>query len=65
MNQQLLLLHETPADSAPITTAGMQEIIARHQVWAETLAQQGRLGGGEKLTDDGGRRLRLQGGPGS
>jgi hypothetical protein len=62
MNQYLLLLHETPADSASITPAEMQEIIARHQAWAEALAQQGQLAGGEKLTDDGGRRLRLQDG---
>lgn len=62
MNQYLLLLHETPADSATITPAEMREIIGRHQAWAQALAQRGQLVGGEKLTDDGGRRLRLQDG---
>ena len=57
-----LLLHETPADSASITPADMREIIGRHQAWARDLAERGQLAGGEKLTDDGGRRLRLQDG---
>lgn len=59
MHQYLLLLHETPADSARITPAEMADIIARHQAWAAALAARSRLAGGEKLTDDGGRHLRL------
>lgn len=62
MNQYLLLLHETPADAARITPAEMQEIIQAHQAWAGSLAQRGLLAGGEKLSDDGGRRLRLEAG---
>ncbi|MFY9510619.1 MAG: YciI family protein [Rubrivivax sp.] len=62
MNQYLLLLHENPADSAQITPAQMQEIVARHQAWARSLAERQLLAGGEKLSDDGGRRLRLQNG---
>jgi hypothetical protein len=62
MNQYLLLLHETPADAASISPAQMQEIIARHQAWAQTLGARQRLAGGEKLCDDGGRQLRLQNG---
>lgn len=62
MNQYLLLLHETPADSAHLSPAQMQEIIGRHQAWARNLDARQRLAGGEKLTDDGGRQLRLQNG---
>ena len=62
MNTYLLLLHEAPADAMHISTAQMQEIIQRHQAWAQGLAEQGLLAGGEKLSDDGGRHLRLQGG---
>ena len=62
MNQYLLLLHESPADAARISPAEMQEIIARHQAWAQNLAARQRLAGGEKLTDDGGRQLRLHNG---
>lgn len=57
----LLLLHENPADSAALSAAEMQAIIQAHQAWAERLAQAGHLLGGEKLTDDGGRRLRFEG----
>lgn len=62
MSHYLLLLHETPADSAHITPAEMQEIIQRHQAWAADLAHKGQLLSGEKLTDDGGRHLRQAGG---
>jgi hypothetical protein len=62
MSKYLLLLHETPADSARITPAEMQDIIARHQAWAADLAQKGQLVSGEKLSDDGGRHLRLASG---
>ena len=62
MHTYLLLLHESPADATHITPAEMQELIARHQAWAGALAARDRLAGGEKLTDDGGRHLRLQDG---
>ncbi|RVT83858.1 YciI family protein [Inhella crocodyli] len=58
----LFLLHETPADSMAINAAELGEIIAAHQAWAERLGAAGQLVGGEKLTDDGGRHLRRQGG---
>jgi len=60
MNQYLLLLHEIPADSAELTPAQMQDIIDRHQLWAQQLAERGLLAGGAKLTDDGGIHLRLK-----
>ena len=61
MNTYLLLLHETPADSMGMSPAQIQDIIARHQAWAQDLAARGLLAGGEKLTDDGGRHLRVVG----
>lgn len=60
MNQYLFLLHEKPADAAQVSPAEMQEIIARYKAWSAGLAQRGLLAGGEKLTDDGGRQLRLK-----
>jgi hypothetical protein len=64
MNQYLLLLHETPADSAGTSPSEMKEIVARYKAWSAGLAARGLLSGGEKLTDDGGRQLRLkQGSP--
>lgn len=61
MNQYMLLLHEKPAGYASLTPADMQELIGRYRAWSAELAQQGRLAGGEKLTDDGGRHLRMAG----
>jgi len=62
MTQYMLLLHEKPADAGAMTPAEMKELVGRYKSWAGQLAAQGKLSGGEKLTDDGGRVLRLQGG---
>lgn len=62
MTQYMLLLHEKPADAGAMTPAEMKELVGRYKSWAGQLAAQGKLSGGEKLTDDGGRVLRLRGG---
>jgi hypothetical protein len=62
MNQYLFLLHEKPTDAAHISAAEMKEIVGRYKAWSSDLAQRGLLTGGEKLTDDGGRQLRLKAG---
>ncbi len=59
MNQYLLLLHERPGSYAAVGPAEMQEIVARYSAWAADMAARGHLVGGDKLTDDGGRQLRL------
>lgn len=42
----------------------MKDIVARYKTWSQGLAQRVLLVGGEKLTGDGGRQLRLrQGAP--
>ena len=62
MNQYLFLLHEKPADMAHVSPAEMKQTIARYQAWPQGLAARGLLTGGEKLSDDGGRQLRLKDG---
>jgi hypothetical protein len=62
MHQYLLLLHERPADAVDLSPAQIQEIVGRYKAWSQGLAQRGLLVSGEKLTDDGGRHLRLAGG---
>jgi hypothetical protein len=62
MNQYLFLLHEKPADAVAVSPSQMQEIIAAYKAWSAGLAQRGLLAGGEKLTEDGGRQLRLKDG---
>ncbi len=62
MHTYLLLLHECPADSADLSAADIGEIVEAYRLWAEDLAARGLLVSAEKLTDDGGQHLRLQGG---
>jgi hypothetical protein len=64
MHEYLLLLHETPGDFGDLSPAQMQEIVAEYAAWAQGLAERGLLVSGKKLTDDGGRHLRV-GAPGS
>lgn len=58
MDSYLLLLHEDPSQYAALSPAEMGEIIERYRAWSQKLAAQGRLAGGEKLADEGGKRLR-------
>jgi hypothetical protein len=39
--------------------AQVKELTGQYKAWAGSLAAQGLLAGGEKLTDDGGQRLKL------
>jgi hypothetical protein len=61
MARYLLLLHENPSQYAAMTPAQMGEIIERYTAWSAGLAAAGRLVGGEKLKDAGGRRLQRSG----
>lgn len=61
MHQYILLLHETPAAYAGLSPAELGAIIERYAAWAQSLAERGLLAGGEKLVDDGGRRLLRRG----
>jgi len=62
MNQYLLILYQTPADRPAASPAAQQEMTQRYRDWARSMAERGLLAGGEKLTDDGGRHLRLKNG---
>ena len=61
MPQYMLLLHSKPADDIALSPAELQELIGRYKAWSAQMAQKGKLSGGEKLADDGGRVIRLQG----
>lgn len=58
MDSYLLLLREDPSQYAALSPAQMGEIVERYRAWSEKLAAQGRLVGGQKLADEGGKRLR-------
>ena len=57
----MLLLHQSPSKFQDLSTQDMQKIIAKYTAWRDDLVRQNRMRGGEKLTNDGGRRLRIQG----
>jgi hypothetical protein len=57
----MLLLHQSPSKFQDLSPQDMQKIIAKYTAWREELVRQNRMRGGEKLTNDGGRRLRIQG----
>jgi hypothetical protein len=58
MPKFMLLLHETPSDFQDVTPEQMQAVIERYRTWSQGLAQAGKMAGGEKLKEEGGRHLR-------
>lgn len=57
----MLLLHQSPSRFDNLSPQEMQALLGRYTAWREELVRQNRLRGGDKLTNDGGRRLRIQG----
>ncbi len=58
MDSYLLLLREDPSQYVHLSPSQMGEIIERYRAWSRKLAAQGRLVDGQKLADEGGKRLR-------
>lgn len=58
MKQFILLLHDDVNDATDMSPKEMQATVARYSSWAQSLGEKGKLVGGEKLADDGGRILR-------
>jgi len=58
MDSYLLLLREDPSQYTALSPAQMGAIIDKYRAWSQKLAAQGRLVGGHKLADEGGKRLR-------
>ncbi len=57
MPNYLLLLHEKPADFSVLSPDAIQAVIAEYVAWSAKLASQGKLVGGQKLKDNGGKHL--------
>ncbi|RKH15624.1 transcription initiation protein [Corallococcus praedator] len=62
MSRYLMLLHETPAHFAAKSPAELQAIVEEYIQWSDRLRKEGRLLLSEKLVDEGGKRLKQQGG---
>lgn len=57
MSNYLLLLHEKPADFSDLSADAIQAVIAEYVAWSQKLAGEGKLVGGQKLKDEGGKHL--------
>lgn len=61
MTQYMLILRASiEMDYSQITPADMQKVIEGYEKWAGGLAAEGRLKGGQKLTDEGGKVMHPQ-----
>lgn len=57
MARYLLLLHEHPSVFADVSPAEFEAIVREYTAWSAGLRERGQLLQGEKLKDEGGRRV--------
>jgi len=62
MPNYLLLLHQTPSRFRNLAPEEIQKILGSYIAWREALVKRNKMRAGEKLTDDGGRQLRVRDG---
>ena len=62
MPEFMLILHDNPAAFANVSIDEIQRIIGEYVAWKESVAAAGKLVGGNKLTDEGGRHMQLRDG---
>ena len=61
MPKFMLILHEIPSEEyRNLSPEEIQGIIEKYRAWAGRLAAAGRLVGGAKLTDEGGKWMTMQ-----
>jgi hypothetical protein len=57
MPNYMLLLHEQPSDFSQFSPEEIQAVIGEYIAWRKQIAADGKLVGGEKLKDEGGRHI--------
>jgi len=62
MAEYVLVLYEDPSGLAEVSPDEIEKVIGEYVAWRESLVAAGRLAGGKKLRDEGGRRLSPQNG---
>lgn len=62
MPNYLLLLHEKPSDFSALSPDAIQAVIAEYVAWSQKVGEQGKMVGGQKLRDEGGKHLNGFGG---
>jgi hypothetical protein len=60
MPSYLLLLHQAPMRLGNLSPEEIQKIIGKYEAWRTEISKRNQLRGGEKLTDEGGRELRVR-----
>ena len=62
MAQYMLMLHHAPSYNMDLPREKMMELTQRYMAWAGELRQKGKMVGGEKLSANGGRHIRMKDG---
>ncbi len=62
MAQYMLILRESKIDFADISAEEIEKVIGDYMAWSNKLGEEGKLVGGEKLKDDGGKHLSINNG---
>lgn len=58
----MLLLHESTTGFADLSAEDIEQIIGEYVAWSNAVAEQGKMVGGKKLKDEGGKSLMLNNG---
>lgn len=58
----MLVLRDDPSVFQSYGPADIQQLLQKYEAWAGMVGAQGRLVGGNKLQDEGGRTMRVRGG---
>lgn len=61
MPQFMLILHETPGSFATLSPTEIQATLEKYNAWTGKIAAAGKLAGGHKLTEEGGKALTRSG----
>jgi len=62
MPEYMLILHESTTGFAELSAEDIEKVIADYVAWSNRVAEMGKMAGGNKLRDDGGRMLTINDG---
>jgi hypothetical protein len=62
MPEYMLILHESTTGFADMSAEDIENVIAEYMAWSQSVAEKGKMVGGNKLRDEGGRMLTASGG---
>ena len=62
MPEYMLILHESTTGFADMSAEDIENVIAEYMAWSQSVAEKGKMVGGNKLRDEGGKMLTITGG---